>query len=168
MSPSRWLPAERSTAGSSCSSTSPRCSPVHPARTPLPERALLSEPRDVRVEMTLAGTPLHEDDNRSRLRNGSHRGRRPFLRHLAKETWTVGMVLRGVLTDNGPEFIGRDFTRATGELQLAHHRTPPRSPDHNAVVERFHETVLQERYRPAFHRPRFDRPADLEPLRRRF
>src|SRR2546426_10754296 len=49
MSPSRWLPAERSTADSSCSSTSPRCSPVHPACTPLPERALLSEPRDVRV-----------------------------------------------------------------------------------------------------------------------
>src|SRR5437773_2753619 len=57
MSPSRWLPAERSTADSSCSSTSPRCSPVHSARTPLPERAPLSEPRDVRVEMSLAGIP---------------------------------------------------------------------------------------------------------------
>ena len=74
------------------------------------------------------------------------------------------MVLRGVLTDNGPEFIGRDFTRATEELELAHHRTPPRSPDHNAVVERFHETVLQECYRPAFHRRRFDRLADLEAI----
>src|SRR6266567_6778029 len=99
---------------------------------------------------------------RSRLRNGSHRGRRAFLRHLAKETWTVGMVLRGVLTDNGPEFIGRDFTRVVEELELDHHRTPPRSPDHNAVVERFHGTVLQECYRPAFHRRRFDRLQDLE------
>src|SRR5437773_10190293 len=62
MSPSRWLPAERSTADSSCSSTSPRCSPVHPARTPLPDRAPLSEPRHVRMGMTLAGNPLHEDD----------------------------------------------------------------------------------------------------------
>ena len=34
---STWSPAAPSTAGSSCSSTSPRCSPVHPARTPLPE-----------------------------------------------------------------------------------------------------------------------------------
>lgn len=34
------------------SSTSPRCSPVHPARTPPPERALLLEPRDVREGMT--------------------------------------------------------------------------------------------------------------------
>ena len=39
-----------------------------------------------------------------------------FVHHLATETWEVGMVLRGVLTDNGPEFIGRDFTRATEEL----------------------------------------------------
>jgi len=75
------------------------------------------------------------------------------------------MVLRGVLTDNGPEFIGRDFTRVVEELELDHHRTPPRSPDHNAVVERFHGTVLQECYRPAFHRRRFDRLADLETLR---
>src|SRR2546423_12872247 len=68
MSPSRWLPAKRSTADSSCSSTSPRCSPVHPARTPLPERALLSEPLDVGVEITLAGNTLHEDDARRGLR----------------------------------------------------------------------------------------------------
>ena len=87
-----------------------------------------------------------------------------FVRHLATETWKVGMVLRGVLTDNGPEFIGRDFTRTVEELELTHRRTPPRSPDHNAVVERFHGTVLQECYRPAFHRRRFDRLADLDAL----
>jgi len=85
-----------------------------------------------------------------------------FVRHLAKESWSVGMVLRGVLSDNGPEFIGKDFARVVIELELTHHRTPPRSPDHNAVVERFHETVLQECYRPAFHRRRFDRLADLQ------
>src|SRR5438034_8402406 len=75
MSPSRWLPAEHSTADSSCSSTSPRCSPVHPARTLLPERALLSEPRDVRVEITLAGNSLHEDD--------THRAEKEWARQLA-------------------------------------------------------------------------------------
>ena len=87
-----------------------------------------------------------------------------FIHQLAKDTWKVGMVLRGVLTDNGPEFIGRDVTRAVEELELTHHRTPPRSPDHNAVAERFHGTVLQECYRPAFHRRRFDRLADLQAL----
>jgi transposase InsO family protein len=85
-----------------------------------------------------------------------------FVLHLAKESWKVGMVLSGVLSDNGPEFTGWEFRRATKELGLTHHRIPPRSPDHNAVVERFHQTVLQECYRPAFHRRRFDRLADLE------
>lgn len=85
-----------------------------------------------------------------------------FVNELAKETWKVGMVLTGVLTDNGPEFIGGAFRRALEEMEVAHHRIPPRSPDHNAVVERFHGTVLQECYRPAFHRRRFDRLADLE------
>ena len=91
-----------------------------------------------------------------------------FVRHLATETWKVGIVLRGVLTDNGPEFIGKDFIRTVAEMELAHHRTPPRSPDHNAVAERFHGTVLQECYRPAFHRRRFDRLADLEAVLREF
>jgi transposase InsO family protein len=85
-----------------------------------------------------------------------------FLHHLAKDTWKVGMVLSGVLSDNGPEFIGWEFRQAVQELGITHHRIPPRSPDHNAVVERFHGTVLQECYRPAFHRRRFDRLADLE------
>ncbi len=91
-----------------------------------------------------------------------------FLHQLAKETWRAGIVLSGILTDNGPEFIGRAFADAVGELELTHHRTPPRSPDHNAVVERFHGTVLQECYRPAFHRRRFDRLADLERVLRDF
>ncbi|HET8525823.1 MAG TPA: integrase core domain-containing protein, partial [Actinomycetota bacterium] len=39
---------------------------------------------------------------------------------------------------------------------------PPRSPNHNAVVERFHGTVLDECYRVAFHRRRFDRVADVD------
>src|SRR6266581_3311667 len=85
-----------------------------------------------------------------------------YVKHLGTQTWKVGMVLRGVLSDNGPEFIGWEFRQAVQELGLTHHRIPPRSPDHNAVVERFHETVLQECYRPAFHRRRFDRLADLE------
>ena len=34
-------------------------------------------------------------------------------------------------------------------------RIPPRSPNHNAVCERFQGTALQECWRPAFHRRRF-------------
>src|SRR5439155_25214385 len=81
MSPSRWLPAERSTADSSCSSTSPRCSPVHPPRTRLPERGLLSEPRDVPGEITLAGNTLHEDDTRRALKQEWRQTRWAWVRN---------------------------------------------------------------------------------------
>jgi transposase InsO family protein len=61
----------------------------------------------------------------------------------------------GLLTDRGPEFVGREFTQHVAGLGLVHHRTPPRSPNHNAVCERFHGTVLHEFFRVAFHREFF-------------
>ncbi len=87
-----------------------------------------------------------------------------FVHHVAEELWALGAVLTGVLTDNGPEFRAERFARALAELEVTHHRIPPRSPNHNAVVERFHGTVLQECYRPAFHRRRYDRLVDLDRL----
>jgi transposase InsO family protein len=85
-----------------------------------------------------------------------------FLHHVAEHFSELGVVLEAVLTDNGPEFIGTDFEAAVSQAGIRHHRIPARSPNHNAVVERFHGTVLQECYRPAFHRRRFDRMADIE------
>ena len=41
-------------------------------------------------------------------------------------------------------------------------RIPARSPNHNAVVERFHGTILQECWRPAFHRRRFTSARQLQ------
>jgi transposase InsO family protein len=67
-----------------------------------------------------------------------------FLDHLRKALRKHGITLEGVLTDNGPEFTGTAFQARLGELGLAHHRIPPRSPNHNAVCERFHGTVLNE------------------------
>jgi len=75
-----------------------------------------------------------------------------FLDHLRKRLQALGISLEGVLTDNGPEFTGKDFTNRITELGLTHLRIPPRSPNHNAVCERFHGTVLQELFRPHFHR----------------
>ena len=79
-----------------------------------------------------------------------------FLDHLKKALRRHGITLTGVLTDNGPEFVGKDFQTRVGELGLVHHRIPPRSPNHNSVCERFHGTVLHEFYRPHFHRGRVD------------
>jgi len=74
----------------------------------------------------------------------------------------VGIELRGVLSDNGPEFAGKAFTEHMAELGITHHRIPARSPNHNSVCERVQATILQEFYRPAFHRQRFDTLAELE------
>jgi transposase InsO family protein len=79
-----------------------------------------------------------------------------FLDHLKRALRKHGIKLDGVLTDNGPEFIGKAFQTRAADLGLVHHRIPPRSPNHNSVCERFHGTVLQEFYRPHFHRGRVD------------
>lgn len=79
-----------------------------------------------------------------------------FLDHLKKALRKHGITLEGVLSDNGPEFIGKAFQARAADLGLIHHRIPPRSPNHNSVCERFHGTVLHEFYRPHFHRGRVD------------
>jgi len=85
-----------------------------------------------------------------------------FLDHLKKALRKHGITLTGVLTDNGPEFTGKAFKAKVEAMGLAHHRIPPRSPNHNAVCERFHGTVLHEFYRPHFHRGRVDDLALLD------
>jgi transposase InsO family protein len=50
-----------------------------------------------------------------------------------------------------PEFRGGALSSTRAELGIAHQRIPPRSPNHNAVVERLYGTVLDECYSPAFH-----------------
>lgn len=74
----------------------------------------------------------------------------------------IGIELEGVLTDRGPEFLGRVFQDAMTQRQISHTLTPPRSPNHNAVVERVQGTILEEFYRPAFHRQRFGSLRELD------
>lgn len=85
-----------------------------------------------------------------------------FLDHLKKALRKHGITLTGVLSDNGPEFVGKAFKTRAAELGLVHHRIPPRSPNYNAVCERFHGTVLDEFYRPHFHRGRVEDIALLD------
>jgi transposase InsO family protein len=71
---------------------------------------------------------------------------------LLRWRWTRrGYPLAGVITDNGGEFKA-DFARRAEQLRITQHRIPARSPNHNAVVERFHQTMLEKCWRPAFHR----------------
>ena len=71
-----------------------------------------------------------------------------FVDHVIRRYRRLGVTVRAVLSDNGPEYIARAFTQALATKGLGHHRTPPRSPNHNAVCERFQGTALQECWRP--------------------
>jgi transposase InsO family protein len=66
-----------------------------------------------------------------------------------------GLMVKAVLTDNGPEFCGTD--KHSYELYLAlndieHRKTKIRSPKTNGFVERFNRTVLDEFFRIAFRK----------------
>ncbi len=86
---------------------------------------------------------------------------RQFIGRVIRKLRRLDVHVTGVLTDNGPEFKGATFRDHLASLEITHHRTPPRSPNYNAVCERFQGTVLQECWRPAFHRRRFDRLTQL-------
>lgn len=78
-----------------------------------------------------------------------------FIDHVRRTMRRLGIRVRTVLSDNGPEYAARDFTDHLAKLSIGHQRIPARSPNHNAVCERFQGTMLQECWRPAFHRRRF-------------
>jgi transposase InsO family protein len=78
-----------------------------------------------------------------------------FVHHVISRYRRLGVTMRAVLTDNGPEYRATTFRDALSAKELTHERIPARSPNHNAVCERFQGTALQECWRPAFHRRRF-------------
>ena len=85
-----------------------------------------------------------------------------FLERLLAHYRRHGVKVRAVLSDNGPEYNASAFSAALAAKGLRHVRIPARSPNHNAVVERFHETILQECWRPAFHRRHFTSVRQLQ------
>jgi transposase InsO family protein len=85
-----------------------------------------------------------------------------FLHRLLAHYRRHGVTVRAVLSDNGPEYHASVFSAALAAKGLRHERIPARSPNHNAVVERFHGTILQECWRPAFHRRHFTSVRQLQ------
>jgi hypothetical protein len=53
------------------------------------------------------------------------------------------------------EYVAHQFRVHLVAKGLHNADIPARSPSHNAVCKRFYETILQECWRPAFHRRRF-------------
>lgn len=85
-----------------------------------------------------------------------------FIDHVVRRLRRIGIPVRAVLTDNGPEYVASGFRAHLATKGIDHHRIPPRSPNHNAVCERFHGTMLQECWRPAFHRRCFTSTRQLQ------
>jgi transposase InsO family protein len=65
-----------------------------------------------------------------------------------------------IISDNGPQFIARDFKEFVRLVGITHVRTSPYYPQSNGKLERFHKTIKGDCIRPAC-------PATLEEARRR-
>jgi transposase InsO family protein len=85
-----------------------------------------------------------------------------FVDHVLRSYRRIGVSVRAILSDNGPEYIASGFRAHLALKGLTHVRIPPRSPNHNSVCERFQGTMLQECWRPAFHRRRFSSIRQLQ------
>ena len=78
-----------------------------------------------------------------------------FLERIRSQWARLGYPIRAIVADNGPEYVATRFADALARADIDRIKIPPRSPNHNAVVERFQGTMLQECWRPAFHRRHF-------------
>lgn len=53
-----------------------------------------------------------------------------------------------IISDNGPQFIARDFKSFIRTCQMSHVRTSPNYPQSNGKLERWHRTLKSEAIRP--------------------
>lgn len=60
-----------------------------------------------------------------------------------------------IISDNGPQFLSKDFKEFIRICEMSHVKTSPYYPQSNGKLERFHRTVKAEGVRP-------NSPADLE------
>ena len=88
-------------------------------------------------------------DHADRHRPADRRPHDPIHRPRCALLPASRSVGTGRAHDNGPEWIAGGFQAHLARKGIAHHRIPPRSPNHNAVCERVQGTALQECWRPA-------------------
>jgi transposase InsO family protein len=81
------------------------------------------------------------------------------LRETMKEQEVETIVQRGlekfpgeqprIISDNGPQFVARDFKTFVRLMGMTHVRTSPYYPQSNGKLERWHKSLKQECIRPA-------------------
>jgi transposase InsO family protein len=67
-----------------------------------------------------------------------------FLRAAVAYYAGLGVLIKGVYTDNAKAYRGRDFAATCSQLGLTHHYTRPYTPRTNGKAERFIQTSLRE------------------------
>jgi transposase InsO family protein len=81
---------------------------------------------------------------------------------VARELKAAGWQLERMLSDNGNEFRGQDFTSTLEKLKARHSRIHAGRPQTNGSVEALHKTILDECWRPAFARYLYPRYTGLK------
>jgi len=72
---------------------------------------------------------------------------RVLKRALNKRKLTKGMDnLPVIRTDNGPQFIAKQFQKTCSNLGIEHQRIPVKTPNMNAHIESFHSLLKQDCY----------------------
>jgi transposase InsO family protein len=85
-----------------------------------------------------------------------------LARRVAQELKAAGWRLERMLSDNGNEFRGNDFTETLQKLGAHHSRIHAGRPQTNGNVEALHKTILDECWRPAFARYLYPRYSGLK------
>jgi putative transposase len=65
---------------------------------------------------------------------------------LKKRGFKPGDKLPVIRTDNGPQFISKEFERTCKKWEIEHERIPVKSPNLNAYIESFHSILEDECY----------------------
>ncbi len=76
-----------------------------------------------------------------------------------------GLPVETILTDNGREFCGTEshpYELYLALCDIEHRRTKVRSPKTNGFVERFHRTVVEEFFKPAFRKKLYTSIQELQ------
>jgi transposase InsO family protein len=67
-----------------------------------------------------------------------------FMRNAVAYYKSLGVQVKGLLTDNGSAFRSRDFAQTCTELRVKHRFTRPYRPQTNGKAERFIQSALRE------------------------
>ena len=67
-----------------------------------------------------------------------------FLQAGIGDYQSLGVTVKGIMTDNGPCYTSRVFRKACARLDIRHRRTRPYTPRTNGKAESFIQTALRE------------------------